>query len=80
MAASRSATDGRTGVSEPAPGDGPRVEVGADAAALGRAVRDAIERGERRAAFVGDPDADPVDAEALTAFVTELLRSGARPA
>jgi len=49
------------------------VEVGADADAVGRVLRESLDRGERAAGFVGDPDAD-ADADALDEFRRDVIR------
>jgi hypothetical protein len=48
-----------------------RVAVGQDAVAVGRTVREQLDRGERAAAFVGDPDAD---GDALEEFLRDVVR------
>jgi hypothetical protein len=45
--------------------------VGSDAGVIGRIVREQLDRGERAAAFVGDPDAD---SDALEEFVRDVIR------
>ena len=47
------------------------VVVGTEADAVGRAVRELLDRGEATGAFVGDPDAD---AEALEEFRHDVIR------
>ena len=47
------------------------VVVGTGADAVGRAVRELLDRGEATGAFVGDPDAD---AEALEEFRRDVIR------
>ncbi len=47
------------------------VAVGPDADAVGRTVREQLDRGERAAAFVGDPDADR---DALEEFLRDVIR------
>ena len=51
--------------------DGAVIIVGADAAEVGAAVREATARGERVGAFIGSRD-DPAFAPALDEMVAEL--------
>jgi hypothetical protein len=50
--------------------DDRRVIVERDGAAVGRAVRAALDAGEHAAGFVGDPDED---ADALAEFATDVV-------
>ncbi|MFA5883146.1 MAG: hypothetical protein WDA60_04800 [Acidimicrobiia bacterium] len=63
-----------TGGVGPAAGDGASVVVDADAARAGRTVRARLDAGARAAGFVGDASAD---AEAIAAFVADVIRLGA---